>query len=498
MELTTLMIPAKPVTTKLITSSALILIVISNTLLLTLYATHFSYTQPHCISKPKERYDDWLKEKSTDSILESDKKPISIPPHFANTKNSLIQDMKRCSVAMGMDRNTINHTNLNMVATNIQKLLEAVQSILPTAYLPNLKNPCWYSNITITETLASLLTKNLNSRSSRLSRESVARVYHQIFNQPSSTTNSTMYCLPAFFIGGFPKSGTTSLHYALKQHPTIESPTIKEPHWWTRIPLKFSDYDYLKLIFVRYLLHFTKASKQIAENPNKPLITYDGSTSTIWDTNLAIDDQDYCALPTLMSRIFPHMKMIILMRDPIDRLYSDYYFHCSLLYGDNISNWPEAMKKDPVENFHRRVVSDITHFNKCLSNSWSQYECANKMRSRLSTCAFLGDKLTYGMYSTHLQKWMYFYPNDNFLLLTSGDLSRDPYKTFTKVVQFLGIDAVNRKEAETWLSVHQNVQKAIPLQSYQMYNKSRMLLHDFYQPFNEQLKELMGNKDIQW
>ena len=496
MGFTTLIIQAK--TAKLTTICALALIIISNTPLLTLYATRLANIQSHSMSETKERGEDWLKENCTDSILEPDKKTIRIPPNISSTRNSLAQDMKRCSIAMGMDRNRINHTHLNIVATNTQKLLEAVQSILPRTYLPNLMNPCWYSNITVPERVASLLKTNLNSRSSRLSKESIANVYHQIFDQPSSKSKPTMYCLPAFFIGGFPKSGTSSLHYALKQHSTIQSPTIKEPHWWTRIPLKLFNDDYLKVIFIRYLLYFSKTSEQIVENPNKPLITYDGSTSTIWDTNLAIDDQDYCAMPTLMSRIFPRMKMIILMRDPIDRLYSDYYFHCSLRYGHNISTWPEAMQKDPVENFHQRVTSDIMHFNKCLSKKWSHYECANKMRSRLSKCAFVGEKLMYGMYSIHLQKWMHFYPKDNFLFLTSRDLSRNPYETFTKTVEFLGIDAVNKKKAESWLSAHQNVQRAVPLQLYQMYNKSRKILNEFYQPFNEQFKQLMGSKAIQW
>ena len=38
---------------------------------------------------------------------------------------------------------------------------------------------------------------------------------------------------PNFIIAGFPKCGTTSLHYYLEEHPEIYMPTQKELHFFT-------------------------------------------------------------------------------------------------------------------------------------------------------------------------------------------------------------------------------------------------------------------------
>ena len=39
--------------------------------------------------------------------------------------------------------------------------------------------------------------------------------------------------LPNFIISGFPKCGTTSLHYYLSEHPEIYMPDQKELHFFT-------------------------------------------------------------------------------------------------------------------------------------------------------------------------------------------------------------------------------------------------------------------------
>ena len=40
-------------------------------------------------------------------------------------------------------------------------------------------------------------------------------------------------CLPAFFLAGFPKAGSTDLWAKIERHPEV-FPTFKELHWWTR------------------------------------------------------------------------------------------------------------------------------------------------------------------------------------------------------------------------------------------------------------------------
>ena len=100
---------------------------------------------------------------------------------------------------------------------------------------------------------------------------------------------------PIFFLAGFPKSGTTSLHATLNKHPQVLAPNVKEPHRWTRIPLADMNPDYLKLVAMRYPLYFISAASKLDKN-FKQGITYDGTQSLLWDSNFLseINNIDYC------------------------------------------------------------------------------------------------------------------------------------------------------------------------------------------------------------
>ena len=40
---------------------------------------------------------------------------------------------------------------------------------------------------------------------------------------------------PNFFIVGAQRSGTTSLYFYLRQHPDVFMPSVKEPHFFSRV-----------------------------------------------------------------------------------------------------------------------------------------------------------------------------------------------------------------------------------------------------------------------
>ena len=52
------------------------------------------------------------------------------------------------------------------------------------------------------------------------------------------------------------------------------------------------------------------------------VITYDGSQSTLWDSNFFYKGQEYCVMPAVISRVLPNAKFIIVMRNPVTSLYS--------------------------------------------------------------------------------------------------------------------------------------------------------------------------------
>ncbi|SHM59210.1 sulfotransferase family protein [Gracilibacillus kekensis] len=107
---------------------------------------------------------------------------------------------------------------------------------------------------------------------------------------------------PDFFIVGAAKSGTTSLYEYLKKHPTIYLPENKEPHF-------FGDKKPSE-IFVDNKEAYYKLFCHAPENS----VIGEASTSYLYSEKAAMD----------IKKFNPNGKIIILLRNPVDRAYSMY------------------------------------------------------------------------------------------------------------------------------------------------------------------------------
>jgi hypothetical protein len=139
--------------------------------------------------------------------------------------------------------------------------------------------------------------------------------------------------LPSFFIVGAPKTGTTSLHRYLGQHPEIYMSPVKEPCYFASE--------------VR-LEHFSREFASSARSSGRRLLQFlDGPMSGLdpggivsnWEDYLklfknvhgevAIGEASVCylwsptAAPHIHSRI-PEAKIFMILRDPAERAFSQY------------------------------------------------------------------------------------------------------------------------------------------------------------------------------
>ncbi len=108
---------------------------------------------------------------------------------------------------------------------------------------------------------------------------------------------------PNFFIVGAPRCGTTAMYTYLKQHPDIFMSELKEPH--------FFGSDINASYFVRdiktYLALFSKAKEE--------KIIGEASTWYLYSKQAAREIKDFS----------PYAKILIMLRNPVDMLYSLYY-----------------------------------------------------------------------------------------------------------------------------------------------------------------------------
>ena len=236
--------------------------------------------------------------------------------------------------------------------------------------------------------------------------------------------------VPNFIIIGCQRCGTTSLYTYLAQHPQILTPIKKEM-------------DFFSWHFERgidwYLAHFPPMPR------GEQFLTGEASPS-YFDSREA---------PERPYSLFPEAKLIVLLRNPVDRAISQFYRLTNL-------NW-EARSLD-------RVISDEIE----RLNQNPEYIIGEEP----------GNYLARGRYIEFIKNWRTFFPPEQLLILKSEDFYAGAAATVKQVLEFLDLP-------EYQLSEYQNANPG----SYPPVNQSiRDWLRDYFRPYNQQLEEYLGRK----
>ena len=236
--------------------------------------------------------------------------------------------------------------------------------------------------------------------------------------------------VPNFIIIGCQRCGTTSLYTYLAQHPQILTPIKKEM-------------DFFSWHFDRgidwYLAHFPPMP------PGEPFLTGEASPSYF----------DSRETPERLYSLFPEAKLIVLLRNPVDRAISQFYRLTGL-------NW-EARSLD-------RVISDEIE----RLNQNPEYIIGEEP----------GNYLARGRYIEFIKNWRTFFPPEQLLILKSEDFYAGAAATLKQVLEFLDLP-------EYQLSEYQNANPG----SYPPVNQSiRDWLRDYFRPYNQQLEEYLRRK----
>ncbi|WP_115125952.1 sulfotransferase domain-containing protein [Synechococcus sp. GEYO] len=104
--------------------------------------------------------------------------------------------------------------------------------------------------------------------------------------------------LPHFLVLGVQKGGTTSLQRLLEQHQDVYLPKCKEVHYFTQHSHEARSW---------YASHYTKAKKGQKRGDITPFYIF------------------HPEAPRRIHNLLPRVKMIILLRDPVERTLSQYF-----------------------------------------------------------------------------------------------------------------------------------------------------------------------------
>jgi hypothetical protein len=273
--------------------------------------------------------------------------------------------------------------------------------------------------------------------------------------------------LPNFIILGSQKAGTTSLYQVLRRHPEIYMPTKKELNFF------FHDAEYGKGEDF-YQAYFA---------PSPPTVKAVGEASPGYIC--------HPQAPERIHQLIPNAKLIVTVREPIERAYSQYW--------DN-----------------RRSLSETLTFPEVIEVALE----ATYQPGRLGY-------FSRGTYMQYIHRYLALFPEENLLVLPFEDLKADPLGFYRRCFEFLGVDprftcpemtraanpaAVWDNPLYRWF--FNNPHRArylparlrrftfwgerVPYQYLPMDADSKARLVKFYRPWNQQLGEFLERDLSHW
>ncbi|KAL4240639.1 hypothetical protein ACF0H5_001430 [Mactra antiquata] len=311
------------------------------------------------------------------------------------------------------------------------------------------------------------------------------------FKNPCWVDKKDMFqCLPYFQIIGMDKCGSTDLFDKIAQHPHVlknSGVLHKETMWWS-----WKRYGHFLLApakienFTRYLKYFSGAAEKIKSKPRTGLITGDGTPMDMWDMSgwVSIPQNTGKKEPTfitphLIKHLNPNVKLIIILRNPVDRLYSDYFF---LKIG-----------KLTPQAFHDHVIRSLKILYACTRQK-SLRTCLYSRETHLKSRA----RLHLGFYSIFVQDWLKVFNRNQLLILRTEDYSKEPKRTIQNVFSFLKLQNLSEKGLATITSGKRKYVTAAKKNAGKMLNETRVILERLYKPYKLKLAEILNDKSFSW
>ena len=201
--------------------------------------------------------------------------------------------------------------------------------------------------------------------------------------------------LPNFLVIGAAKSGTTALYHYIEQHPDAFMSAVKEP--------KFFVFDGQSVpfggpgarIFNNAAVQDLGAYQALFEDGREALVRGEASTYYLYHPLAAATIRKYV----------PNMKMVAVLRDPIDRAFSGYVMHA--MRGQEKITFEEAIADEP-----RRIRENWI---------WGRY-------------------MDVGRYAAQLKRYWALFPKDQLRIYLYDDLQADSLSVVQDVYHFLKLD----------------------------------------------------------
>ena len=210
--------------------------------------------------------------------------------------------------------------------------------------------------------------------------------------------------LPDFAIIGARKAGTTFLYNLLIRHPLVQPAAVKEVHYFDNL-IEEEDAEWYRQCF--------------------PRPRYEDGRRTI--TGEATPDYlAHLLAPERMARLVPEARLIALLRNPVERAYSDYQHVV-------------RRSQEPLP-FEEAIRLEEAAIRGGKSQPFRNRSGKRRGATEEGVGVDLGDHRGYlsrGIYVDQLLRWRRFFPEERMLVLKSEELFARTPEVLKPVLDFL-------------------------------------------------------------
>ncbi|CAM9315102.1 unnamed protein product, partial [Ectocarpus fasciculatus] len=335
---------------------------------------------------------------------------------------------------------------------------------------PGIRNPCWFHN-------------------ESMEQKANARGHGRRPTHPRAEGDKVLSCLPYVYLLGQPKSGTSDLYERLVAHPDVVSPDRKEIRWFTRGEFTTERMPKAQMLSEDTSLYsFTSAFDEAAveiryryEHQMHPqAITVDGGPHTLWWPTQSPDGTllpEEIPAPQIIREMQPNAKFLITLSDPVNRMYSDYYF------------LDDSLKPKSPKEFHLRAEKQV----RLLKFIRGSPDCVFTVLLILIMTGLRGC-CGVGLYVTFIEKWLEHFSLNQFHVVRLEDFHADPQGYMNGVLSFLDL----RLDVDTTEMLTNKVHNKHRSSRPDMLPGTEKLLREFYQPYNDLLAKLLKSEAFRW
>jgi len=274
--------------------------------------------------------------------------------------------------------------------------------------------------------------------------------YRFSFEKLYRKMTSRLRSLPDFIIIGVGRAGTTALYSYLIQHPSIVAASTDNNE--SVADLHFFEYMISNNI-QWYKSHFPILFSK-SKNQKNSFITGEYTSTYIYHPDV----------PKRIFNLLPKIKLIVILRNPIDKAYSTY--QQQFRFGEYTTSFEDTV------NAEFRRINLNKDFPELNSNN---YDFENFVAQNI---------IRHGIYADYLETWLKIFDRKQILILNSEDLKNSTKETLHRVFHFLNVsnyDIANTSQV--------NVGKYPPINKI-----TRKKLIEFFKPHNQRLNKLLDTE----